>query len=132
MRAAPACPYCGAPAELELGAALFPAKPDLAHHRFWICAPCGARVGCHPGTQRPLGTMADAPLRAARVRVHAAMDPLWRSGSLTRAGAYAWLAAAMGVPVGACHVGALTLDQCAEALRHLAVAFPLPSTGPCS
>lgn len=88
----------------------------------YVCRPCGARVGCHKGTYRPLGTLADAECRDARKEAHSAFDPLWRPGAArlfrTRRRAYAWLAKKMSIPVNSCHIGEFNPGQCAAVMRH--------------
>lgn len=119
--AAPACPYCGGDAEMVTGEVLYPHRPDLHAKRFWRCAPCDAYVGCHAPGQgygdgtRPLGRLANAELRAAKLATHAAFDPLWRDGHLSRKDAYSWLAAGLGIRVDKCHVGLFTVAECQRA-----------------
>ncbi len=91
-----ACNYCGRTAELVDGSAIYPRRPALAHKRFYRCLPCDAYVGCHDGTENPLGRLANAELRREKMRVHAAFDPLWKDyGRRVRRRAYRWLAALM-------------------------------------
>ena len=80
----------------------------------WLCRPCWAYVGCHPGTEVPLGTLADAATRKARSRAHAAFDPLWKSGAfgLSRAQAYAWLREVMGLTKETGHIAMMDAEQC--------------------
>lgn len=99
------CPYCSAPASLQSGAAIYPHRPDLARKRFWVCIACRAWVGCHPGTSRPLGRLANESLRRAKMAAHAVFDPLWKSGAMRRNQAYAWLAGELGIAVESCHIG---------------------------
>ena len=115
----PTCPYCKAAARLVNGKVIYPAtrRADLIAKSFWLCAPCKAYVGCHPGTVTPLGRLADADLRQAKMAAHDAFDPLWRSGRMRRGEAYAWLAAALGIPVPECHVGMFDLARCADVVR---------------
>lgn len=113
------CDYCGQPAELVRGNAIYPDRPDLWALHYWRCTPCGAYVGCHKagatgrgdGTQ-PLGRLADAELRRAKMRAHAAFDPAWRSGRLSRSRAYARLATALGIPRSRCHIGYFDVAEC--------------------
>ena len=109
------CDYCGLPAERCTGADIYPHRPDLAEKRFFRCVPCGAYVGCHQNNGQAFGRLANAELRAAKMRAHAAFDPLWKSGRfLSRRSAYAWLASAMGIPKDDCHIGMFDLDGCAK------------------
>lgn len=117
------CNYCQQPAQLVGGDVVYPHRRDLYGLRFYYCNPCGAWVGCHPGTTRPLGRLANAELRQAKVEAHAAFDPLWRSGRKKRKEAYAWLAQQIGVE--RIHIGECDVETCrrvveicrAEAIR---------------
>lgn len=81
----------------------------------WHCLDCLALVGCHEGTDIPLGLMADAPTRGARFEAHGVFDRLWRGGGLSRAEAYAWMARTLMIPPEQAHIGMLSQRQC-EAL----------------
>lgn len=110
------CDYCQQPAQLVTGETVYPHRPDLHYLRFWQCLPCDAWVGCHKGTKRPLGRLANAELRAAKMAAHAAFDELWRrttpAGSFDRNGAYAWLAEQLGIERADCHIGMFDVEQC--------------------
>lgn len=112
----PACPYCDRAAELVTGKAIYPHRPDLFGKFFWQCKPCGAYVGCHPGTQNALGRLADAKLREAKQQAHAAFDPRWKGTGKDygkrRRNAYAWLAEQLGIAPANCHIGMFDVDQC--------------------
>ena len=114
------CPYCGRPAALVTGSAIYPHRPDLLHLKFWRCAPCDAYVGTHKPNKRlglkgtePLGRLANAELRKAKIAAHAAFDPIWKSGSMSRQQAYAWLAGALGISsMSNTHIGMFDVDGC--------------------
>lgn len=106
------CPYCGHEAVLVSGEMLYPHRPDLYDKPFYRCAPCGAHVGCHPGTTNPLGRLANAELRKAKMDAHAAFDPLWKGKKRARRQAYAWLAHELGIDVSRCHIGEFDVAQC--------------------
>lgn len=99
------CPYCQAEAKLVMGEAVYPHRPDLYIKKFYHCEPCGAYVGTHAESGKPLGTMANAKLRALRMDAHEAFDPLWQSGRLTRKEAYRHLALFLGIEERTCHIG---------------------------
>lgn len=105
----PVCPYCGKPAVFT------PTSSEVYHGRdygpLWICRPCLAWVGCHKGTRQPLGRLADAELRKAKLAAHAVFDPLWKSGRMTRKEAYRRLAKAMGLAEPP-HMGEMDLNMC--------------------
>lgn len=115
------CPYCHRDADLVTGCAIYPRRRDLADKWFYRCVPCDARVGCHVGTKppKPLGRLANAELRGLKQQVHALFDPLWRSGTMSRNGAYAWLSKSLGISAANCHVGMFDEDQCRAALAIL-------------
>lgn len=92
------------------GAIVYPHRADLRGKRFYLCAPCNAWVGCHPGTFAPLGRLANDELRKAKMRAHAAFDPLWREGC--RAVAYSLLAEALELTPAQCHIGYFDAAPC--------------------
>lgn len=118
------CRYCLLPAALlRLGDEGYPYRRDYGPT--WTCAPCGAHVGCHPGTENALGGLANAELRAAKQAAHAAFDPLWRRkaakekcgiGKARRAG-YRWLSEQLGIPGKLTHIGEFDLDQCRKVVE---------------
>lgn len=82
--------------------------------RYYRCVPCDAHVGAHIYTRRPYGTPAKLELRRLRSQAHGVFDPLWQSGEMTRAEAYAWLAAELGR--AEVHIGWMTEVECREAI----------------
>jgi len=111
------CKYCDRQAVLRMGCEVYHGRPDLARKLFWVCTPCGARVGCHPGTDKPLGDLADANLRDARAAAHRALDRVWGDGSMTRGQAYRWLAGAIKVKPSRCHIGQFDESQCSAVVK---------------
>jgi len=111
------CPYCERPTE-------------LVDRRRWVCKPCGARVGCHPGTTTPLGIPANEETRGLRVLVHRNFDKLWMElAQMTRLGrgqarkmGYAWLAMKLRIEPKDCHVGMFDAERCGGALLILRAA----------
>lgn len=83
----------------------------------WVyrCRGCYATVGMHPGTDIPLGYLADQATGQARQKAKRAFKHLYETGYMTRRGAYRWLAARMGLPVSNCHFGYFTKRQCERA-----------------
>jgi len=114
------CSVCTNECRLTDGAEVYPHRSDLHEKRFYVCDPCGARVGCHPGSTRALGTAADAETRNARSATHRLLDPLWKGKSVvSRSDVYAWLADRLGIDPKDCHVGMFSAWQCYEANRFL-------------
>lgn len=81
----------------------------------YLCRDCGARVGLHPMTDIPLGTMADQALREARNASKQPFEMLWRHGAMSRKQAYRWLAEKMGITAEQCHFGLFNIEQCHKA-----------------
>lgn len=106
------CPYCSKPAVLVTGKDIYPHRPDLFEKHFYRCRPCGAQVGCHPGTTTPLGRLANAELREWKQRAHAAFDPIWQSGNKKRRDAYHWLSQALGISFADTHIGMFDVPTC--------------------
>ena len=109
------CPYCDRDAELITGDKLYPRRADLYTKKFYYCPHDDAYVGCHVGTSAPLGRLANAELRAEKVKTHALFDPIWKSTMMSRTDAYKWLAEQMGLSVANCHIGMFDVDQCKKA-----------------
>ena len=66
----------------------------------------------HAQTLRALAASLSEDIAVARMEAHAAFDPLWQHGSMTRSAAYRWLSRQMSIPKGDCHMGRFTVDQC--------------------
>lgn len=110
------CPYCHNPAKLVGGDVIYPHRPDLFAKKFWQCLPCDAYVGTHKGSKdhQPLGRLANAELRAAKQRAHAAFDPIWKSGAMSRSEAYGALARLLGIEKKRCHIGWFDVERCSK------------------
>jgi hypothetical protein len=118
------CSSCGQSCRLTDGREIYPPALNLADKAYYVCDPCGSRVGCHPGTVRPLGTAADGYTRGARILVHALLDPIWKGNDdISRSETYACLADAMGLALVECHIGLFTEEQCLRAADILADGF---------
>lgn len=115
----PICPYCKEPSVMVDGEHVYPHREDLHHKVFYVCTPCDARVGCHPGTDKPLGRLANSDLRKAKQAAHAAFDPLWRELDLfkNRRKAYAWLSEQLGISKKKCHIGMFDEPTCRRAQK---------------
>lgn len=105
---APTC-YCGSPMILR----------NSVHGRFYGCSrfpDCDGLVGCHPGTDKPLGAPAPKAVRKARIAAHKALDALWLpmgrgdERRRYRSAAYRLLAKEMGIEDP--HIGDMDLEQC--------------------
>lgn len=85
----------------------------------WVycCDGCGARVGMHPFTNIPLGTLALEPLRKTREACKKPFDQLWKDGHMGRTQAYRWLGKEMGKTIEQCHFGLFEEEDCLLAHR---------------
>ena len=86
-------------ARLTDGSEIYPHRADLQALPFWICDICGNYVGCHHKTAKrtkPLGYIPTPEIRAARKRLHAIIDPMWRGGSIGRKDLYAEISREIG------------------------------------
>lgn len=105
------CPFCGAEAQLVTQHQVYGRRYGRGGW-IWACSRwpvCDSYVGCHPGTTKPLGTMANSALRRARSKAHEAFDPLWKDRHMNRNKAYAKLAKDFGFKV---HIGQSDLATC--------------------
>ena len=106
-------------ARLTNGKEIYPLRQDLWLLPFWRCDECGNYVGCHNKTNhptRPLGVIPTQELRKARMSVHAAIDPIWKGGSMTRKELYAEMGRRLGLS-GSYHTAETrTVKECENAL----------------
>ncbi len=94
---------CGCVSEVKArltdGREIYPRRPDLSDLPFWKCDTCRNYVGCHHKTRdrtRPLGAIPTPEMKTARQRIHALIDPLWKSGSVPRGRIYERLSGVIG------------------------------------
>ena len=107
------CPYCGKPALWCENKEIYGRNYGKSY-MCWFCKDCDAYVGCHNNTREPLGTMANKELRGWRVKAHAAIDPLWKSGEISRKRVYKALAEIFGEEV---HIGGSDVARCKEIIE---------------
>jgi len=110
------CPYCQGSVRLVTNDEIYRGRTYGNWPYAYLCDACGATVGVHPGTDLPLGTLADKALRAARNDAKAQFKQLMRLRALPRDDAYKWLANELGMTKQVCHFAWFDLDQC-EAAR---------------
>lgn len=122
------CPYCSQLAKF------LPTSEAIYHGRdygpVYICVPCDAWCGCHPGTTKPLGRLANKELRQWKMKTHLVFDPIWRERwerknavdakykkGMARGGRYKKLAELMGIPKEECHIGMFDVGRCQKAIE---------------
>jgi ssDNA-binding Zn-finger/Zn-ribbon topoisomerase 1 len=107
----PPCPYCGSEVKLRDSKAIY----GRSFGFMWICTGypvCDSYVGCHRNSNKPLGTLANAPTRKARMRAHKAFDHQWKSGAISRKDAYRLLREKMGLSEDDAHIAKFDINQC--------------------
>lgn len=95
------CTGCEKDVEARLtdGKERYPHRPDLYELPFWKCDTCGNYVGCHhktPQPTKPMGCIATPEILNARKKIHALLDPLWKSGKISRGSAYRYVTHRIG------------------------------------
>lgn len=117
------CMHCGGACRLTNGQEVYPHRTDLYPKLFFVCDHCDAWVGCHDGTDQPLGHAANKATRNARSKLHdLRFDPLWKGQSdskALRSASYRFLAKALGIEPHECHTGMFTIERCRDAWRAL-------------
>ena len=113
------CRYCGGvirlvPAETVYGSSAN--RLEKRNEKIYQCQNCNARVGCHRGTNRPFGNVANEVLRLKRIETHQAFDSFWKQRHMSRTAAYKWLAEKMDLPMETAHIGGFEMDQCQKAI----------------
>lgn len=114
------CRYCGGvtrlvPAETIYGEAAA-RRLELIGEFVYQCQNCNARVGCHKGTTRPLGNVANETLRLKRMETHQVFDAHWKQRGMTRTKAYRWLAKRLHLSEEETHIGSFEMDQCQKVI----------------
>jgi DNA-directed RNA polymerase subunit RPC12/RpoP len=108
------CEYCGGRVKLADASELHGPK---ARGKIYLCTNCNASVNVHPGTVKPMGTLANTVLKLKRQEAHRVFDAIWKTRGLTRSEAYGWLAARMGLPGRRAHIACFNIAQCDAVVR---------------
>jgi len=106
------CPYCTIEASFIDSKLIFGLR---GYGKIYYCHKCGAYVGVHKRTNKPLGTLANEELSRKRVETHNAFDEIWKNlakrkgvqHKSLRSLAYAWLADSLGLKLRDCHIEAI-------------------------
>lgn len=121
------CPDCDGTLEYVSAGVVYPYRHDWKHRMFWRCEPCKAWVPADDATGLPVGTVANAVLRALREEVWGKLAALIsrklrlvdRTYEEVARDAAGWLGRSIGLN-GAVRKHHLTLEQCRAADRCLA------------
>ena len=110
------CQYCGGTVVLRSADGIYRDNPN--HTMLYVCSNyphCDAYVRTHPGTNIPVGTLANRKLRMLRNEAHHQFDQLYRSGIMSKQDAYLWLTDLLQMPLSKAHIGYLGEYYCHEA-----------------
>lgn len=108
------CDVCGAPNVQLVSNEILYGKPQGVWPLIYYCASCMSAVSCHPGTDKPMGFMADHNTRQMRRQAHKCFDKLWKTGLVTRSQAYSELGQHMLLNADRCHISMFDSEQCAS------------------
>ena len=111
------CQYCGGTVVLRSADGIYRDNPN--HTMLYVCSNyphCDAYVRTHPGTNIPVGTLANRKLRMLRNEAHHQFDQLYRSGIMSKQDAYLWLADLLQMPLSKAHIGYLGEYYCNEVI----------------
>lgn len=117
-RSAMRCPYCGAPVLFRSAEGIY--RENLAGTMLYVCAnypQCDAYVRVHPGTDKPVGTLANRTLRVLRREAHSYIDRICAEGIMKKQEVYYWIAALIGAPLSEAHIGLLGNYYCAQIIE---------------
>ena len=114
------CPYCGAKVLLKDASFIYHTNESKKWGKIWVCSKfpkCNAYVGCHKGTEIPLGRLANEKLRTLKAEAHRQFDPIWKSGLMSRKDAYRWLANMLHISLEDCHIGMFDVKMCQRVIQ---------------
>lgn len=114
------CRYCGGTVRLVSAERIYgdsAVRLGLIGEKLYQCQNCNARVGCHRGSTRPLGNLANEVLRLKRIETHQAFDAYWTQQGMSRTQAYRWMAKKMHLPESRAHIGGFEMHQCQKLIE---------------
>lgn len=112
------CPYCGSPVVLRSADGIY--RENKNRVMLYVCSnypECDAYVKAHPGTNLPMGSLANHELRTLRRTAHYYFDQLHKTGRMSRQESYRWLADKMCVPMSEAHIGHLGEYYCKQVIQ---------------
>lgn len=111
------CRYCGSKVVFTSNAEIY--GREYGTGKCYLCRNCRAFVGVHPGTDKPLGTLADEELRSWRKAAHFWFDQIWKKPLrlTTRYKAYGWLAERLELPREKTHIGMFEKEECEKTIE---------------
>lgn len=118
------CPYCKKPTKIAKQIEVYGTE-KYGTELVRVCWECDAWVGCHAGTNKAKGRLANKELRGLKIQAHAYFDPLWKmhmkrynyDQNKSRNMTYEWLADEMGLDREECHIGMFNENQCKRVIE---------------
>lgn len=105
------CPYCKGETILTDSKDIY----SVDYGKIYLCKPCDAYVGCHKGTTKALGRLANKELRHWKKEAHKYFDMIWgEAGGGKRKEVYKHLSTHLGLPTWYTHIGMFSVDTCKE------------------
>lgn len=83
---------------------------------FYKCTKCDSYVGCHKGTKKPLGILANKEERELRMECHRLFDGIWKQ-DLKRKYRYFYLAERLGIDKNDCHISCFSKKRVLKAIK---------------
>ena len=112
------CPKCGAPIDYRSADGIY--KNNQGNAMLYICRnypKCDLYVRTHPGTNIPVGTLADRRLRQLRNEAHYYFNQLFESGMMSKNDAYNLLTNIVQAPRSNAHIGYLGEYYCRQVIE---------------
>ncbi len=117
--------YCGSTVKYRSAEGIY--KENHNNMMLYVCTnypECDAYVRVHEGTNKPVGTLANAKLRAMRLEAHKLLDKIQNKGIMTKNECYQWIANTIMAPLSQAHIGYLgeyycqiVIDECKKLLN---------------
>lgn len=114
----PRCPYCGSHAVLRSADGIYMKNPRES--MLYVCKNypvCDAYVRVHPGTTKPMGSLANKQLRNLRMEAHRYFDQIYIRGIMSKQDAYHWLSDVLCIPFLDTHIGQMGEYYCSKVIE---------------
>ena len=108
------CPYCNCKSELIDSAEVY---DGVSYGLMYICRNCNAYVGCHKGSDKSLGRLANEELRRYKHCAHLVFDMIWGNHFMSRYNAYTWLSKKLQINREHTHIGMFDVDLCKQVIN---------------
>jgi len=107
------CPYCKSESKLVDSSIIYGKSYGPIHY----CQPCDAYVGCHKGTNKALGRLANKELRHWKKEAHLYFDKLWKDCGENRSEVYGHLGDHLQLDPEHTHIGMFGIDTCKKVIN---------------